>query len=396
MVELRPHQQKAVKQLSNGKVLVGGVGSGKTITSLAYYLETEAPKDIYVITTARKRESLEWEGDAAKLAIGQVEGESVAGILHVDSWNNIAKYTTIKDAFFIFDEQRIVGSGAWSKAFLRIVKNNRWVVLSATPGDTWLDYASLFIANGFYPNRSQFLERHAVFDRFSKFPKIKKWIEVERLEKYRNAILVEMPFERHTTRHTYNVPVDYDKDQYNRVAVDRWHIYEDRPLRDAAEMFAVMKRLVWSDISRLGELMKLYERHPRLIVFYNYDYELEILRGLVRTLDLPVAEWNGHRHIPVPDGDNWIYLVQYTAGAEAWNCITTNAIVFWSMNYSYKIWEQAKGRIDRMNTPYSDLHYYVMRSSSGLDNAVARALATKQSFNESKYYDKWGESDTIL
>lgn len=389
--KLYKHQLEALDKMRNGCILKGGVGTGKTITSLVYYMRNERPRDIYVITTARKRDSLDWQGEAASFGIGPDRDSSVAGVLTVDSWNNITRYLEVTDAFFIFDEQRLVGSGAWVKSFIKIVRRNRWILLSATPGDTWMDYIPVFVANGYYKNRTEFIRRHVVYSRFSKFPKVDHYVETGRLNKLRRQILVEMPYERHTVRHERLITVDYDRQLFDQVVKKRWHIYEERPIRDVGELFIVMRKLVNSDISRLGAVMQLFEKHPRLIVFYNFDYELEALRTLGRTLNVAVAEWNGHKHQDIPEGDKWIYLVQYTAGAEAWNCITTDAIVFYSLNYSHKIFEQSKGRIDRLNTPYTDLHYYILRSSSQIDNAIWKSLKTKETFSEGKYASKFGE-----
>lgn len=389
--ELKPHQRKAVDKLKNGRILYGGVGSGKTRTALHYYMEKEAPREIVVITTAKKRDSLDWEGEAASLGIGTRDGVSLAGVLTVDSWNNIGKYTGVKDAFFIFDEQRLVGSGAWTKSFLSIVKANRWILLSATPGDTWLDYIPVFVANGFYKNRTEFKREHVVYSSYSKFPKVERYVGVGRLVKYRNELLVHMPYTRKTVRISKDVKVDYDTEIFEKVVKKRWHVYENRPLKDVAELFRVMRLVVNTDGSRLAKLQSLMEQHPRLIVFYNFDYELDLLRSIVdvdqdRTADTPppvVAEWNGHKHEPIPDGDSWVYLVQYYAGAEGWNCTATDAMVFYSLNYSYKVTEQAKGRIDRMNTLYTELYYYFLISDSLIDKAIRKALLHKESFNES-------------
>lgn len=389
-IQLRRHQIEALGKMKNGCILKGGVGSGKTLTALSYYLKYEKPKDIYVITTAKKRDSLDWNREAASLAIGTSADASIAGVLTVDSWNNIGRYLDVRDAFFIFDEQRLVGSGAWVKGFIKISRSNRWVLLSATPGDTWMDYIPVFVANGYYKNRSEFINRHVVWSRFSKFPKIDRYVETGVLEKYRRSILVEMPYERHTKRHETTVPVDFPKDILSRVIEKRWHVYDDRPLRDVSELFIVMRKVVNSDYSRLGSLMKLTEKHPRLIIFYSFNYELDILRTMGSTLNIPMAEWNGQKHQDIPDTEKWIYLVQYTAGAEGWNCITTNAIAFYSLQYSYKIFEQAKGRIDRMNTPYVDLFYYVLRSSSAIDNMIWKVLKFKENFSEAKYAGKFG------
>ena len=383
-MELMPHQKKAVDQLSNGKILYGGVGTGKSLTALAYYLKAESPKDIYIITTAKKRDSLEWERDAAKLGIGPRVGATVAGRLVIDSWNNIGKYIGIEDAFFIFDEQRLVGSGAWVKSFLKIAKSNAWILLTATPGDTWLDYIPVFVANGLYKNATQFKREHVIYAHYVSFPKVLRYIGEGTLEKYRNMLLVEMPYIKHTTRNIQNVLVTYDQQKYNEIVNNRWNIFEERPIKDVSELFRTMRKLVNSDQSRVEALTDLLKKHPKIIVFYNFDYELEILRTFHWITK--VAEWNGHKKEPIPDNDSWIYLVQYIAGAEGWNCIETDCMVFWSLSYSWKNFEQAQGRIDRLNSPFKELYYYTFTSNSQIDKAVKKALGDKKIFNEGQFF----------
>jgi hypothetical protein len=378
-VLLYPHQEKAVRELSNGKILWGGVGTGKSRVALAYYLEKEAPRDVYVITTARKRDSLDWEGEFSSVGIGTERDATVAGILTVSSWNNLWKYDQVREAFFIFDEQRLVGSGEWTKNFLRIAKGNRWILLSATPGDTWLDYAPVFVANGFYKNRSEFKREHVVYNSFVKFPKVERYLGVGKLVRLRNSILVEMPYQRHTTRVSSRISVDYDKEFYEEVLKKRWHVYQNRPIRDVSELFTVVRRVVNSHPSRLDAVQKLLSTKPRIIVFYNFDYELETLRSLGTLVD--IAEWNGHKHEPVPSSDRWVYLVQYMAGSEAWNCVDTDTLCFYSLTYSYKMWAQAHGRIDRLNTPFDRLMYYYLVSNSSIDQGIWRALESKKDFN---------------
>lgn len=409
-VQLYPHQQEAIDQLANGKILWGDVGTGKSLTAMAYFFtkvckgvpgdsgSLRTPKDIYIITTAKKRDSLDWEKEASHFNITSDRECSVSGIqLTVDSWNNIGKYEGISGAFFIFDEQRLVGSGAWTKKFLKIAKHNEWILLTATPGDTWLDYIPVFIANGFYRNRTEFMREHVVFNTYAKFPKVDRYVGTGTLVKQRNDLLVHMPYQRHTKRHVMDVKVAYDEDAFKRVLEDRWHIYEERPIRDVAELFLVMRKVVNSDNSRLEAVRRLMQRHPRLIVFYNFDFELKMLRTLAGSWteddgngeiyvpgDIPVAEWNGHKHEPIPSGDRWVYLVQYVAGSEGWNCVSTNATAFYSLTYSYKNYHQAHGRIDRLNTPYEDLYYYNLVSDSIIDKAVMKSLRAKKSFQEAE------------
>lgn len=486
MTTLYPHQEDALYKLDNGRILWGGVGTGKSRVAIAYYARNEAPRDLYIITTAKKRDGLDWEKEASPYGIGKAKDATVAGVMTIDSWNNIGRYTDVKDAFFVFDEQRLVGSGAWTKAFEKIAKHNRWILLSATPGDTWLDYIPVFVANGFYANRTQFKREHVVYNHHAKFPKVERYVGVGKLIRLRNELLVEMPYVRHTTRRHETIRVEHDKERLHQAMVQRWNVFEERPIRDVAELFVVMRKIVNGDQSRLEAVQCLMQQHPKLIVFYNFDYELEMLRTLssqpgfeescspsiistssskemssptesgtttttpmksssfgtlssiktssrqhsrhekslkpssdqsstmtgngsrssssettfpdpeksrkndaiLRSLttkgspSFQVAEWNGHKHEEIPKTDRWVYLVQYTAGAEGWNCIETDTIVFFSLTYSYKMWHQAHGRIDRLNTPFRTLNYVSLLSDSVIDRAILKSLKAKQNFNE--------------
>ena len=405
-IQLYDYQINAVENMKNGCILCGGVGSGKSRTALAYYylqmggdpdaltgdsddmiMDDLKIKDLYIITTARKRDTLEWEGELAPFLLTTDENEKLySHKVVVDSWNNIKKYVNVKDAFFIFDEQRVVGYGTWTKSFLKITKNNKWILLSATPGDTWQDYMPVFIANGFYKNKTEFQKQHIIFSRFTKYPKVDRYVGIGRLIRLRKKILVNMDFSRQTVAHHETVKVRYDIQLYKDIIRNRWNIWEDRPIDNASEFCYALRKVVNSDVSRSVAVLEIVEKHPRAIIFYNYDYELDILKNLVYGVDVEIAEWNGHKHQPIPECEKWVYLVQYNAGCEGWNCIKTDTIIFYSQNYSYKVMAQASGRIDRLNTPFIDLYYYHLKSSSGIDLAISRALNTKKKFNEGKFY----------
>ena len=383
-LDLRPHQEKAIAQLSNGKILHGGTGSGKSRTILGYYEKNESGRDIYIITTAKKRNSLDWEEEALLIGVSTNPELTRYGTLTVDSWNNVKKYVDVKDAFFIFDEHKAIGSGVWAKSFVKIAKRNRWVVLSATPGDVWMDYIPVFVANGYYKNPTEFKEKHVIFAPYTKFPLVKGYRGEHRLIGLRNEVLVEMPFARHTTRYVNWVDVEYDKAVIQNTIKTRWNPYTDEPCRDISELWRVLRRITNTHPSRLEWVEKLISTHKRLIVFYNFNYELEILRELAHIPGVEYAEYNGMVKQPVPDSDSWVYIVQYVAGAEAWNCTSTNAICFHSLTYSYKNLEQAKGRIDRMDTDFEELYYYILRSDSLTDLKVKDSLGRKEDFNEAK------------
>lgn len=403
-IELRDYQIAAIKKMRNGCILNGGVGSGKSRTALAYYYlenggdlsfaDTEyipmgdPPEDLYIITTARKRDTHEWEGELSPFLLStDPEINLYSNKVIIDSWNNIKKYQDVKGAFFIFDEQRVIGSGVWVKAFLKITKSNKWILLSATPGDTWTDYIPVFVANNFYKNRTEFIREHVIYSRFSKFPKVDRYINTGRLIRLRNKILVDMDFERPTTQYHTDFWCKYDVSAYKEVGKTRWNPYKNQPIINAAELCYIWRRIVNSDVSRQSAVLDIIEDHPKVITFYNFDYERDILLNLFNGISTNIAEWNGHKHQEIPDTDNWIYLVQYTAGCEGWNCVKTDTIIFYSQNYSYKVMEQACGRIDRMNTPYKKLYYYHLKSRAPIDMAISKAVKAKKKFNERRFVD---------
>lgn len=398
------YQLDAIRKMHNGCILCGGVGSGKSRTSLAYYYSRMGgdlydtskkfsmmthPKDLYIITTARKRDTAEWSVDMAPFLLSpHPDANEYDNQVIVDSWNNIEKYVNVKDSFFIFDEQRVVGYGKWAKTFIKIARNNEWILLSATPGDKWEDYMAVFIANGFYRNKSEFEYYHIVYNPRTTFPQVLQYINVELLIQHRDELLVDMDFKRKTISHHEEIAVRYDGELITQVIKTRQNL-EGEPIENAAQFCSVLRQITFSDESRVVALLELIEKHPTAIIFYNYDFELDILKSIDYGDDVEIAEWNGHKHEPVPTSSKWVYLVNYAAGAEGWNCITTDTIIFYSQNYSWRIMNQAQGRIDRLNTPYMNLWYYHLVSRSPIDRAITRALRAKGKFNEGRFYESF-------
>lgn len=400
-VNLYEHQKRAVDRMRSGCILCGGVGTGKSRTALAFYVRHICDGDytrkgskgriflsrkipLYIITTARKRDTAEWEQELSHFLLSTTE-ESLAPVV-VDSWNNIGKYSGIKHAFFIFDEHHLVGTGSWAKTFVKIAKENKWVVLTATPGDVWMDYWAVFVANGYYKNITDFRNQHVVYKRFAKFPKIERYVGIRKLERLRDETLIFMDYKKEATRHHSYVKVGYDEKEYSIIFKDKWNPTEKRPIESVSEGCYLLRRIVNSDSRRIECVRNILSNHPRSIIFYNFDYELEMLRTMCDQDGIIFSEWNGHRHEPIPNGNAWVYLVQYIAGAEGWNCVETDTIIFYSQTYSYKTLEQACGRIDRLNTPFTDLYYYHIFSESSVDMAIKRCLKNKRIFNERAFY----------
>lgn len=397
---LDDYQLEAVKEMHTGCILCGGVGSGKSRTALAYFYSQNGgdldvspvypmhdPKDLYIITTARKRDTYEWEGELAPFLLSpKPEDNHYDNKVVIDSWNNITKYTEVENAFFIFDEQRVVGKGTWVKSFLKIAKRNEWFLLSATPGDTWSDYIPVFIANGFYRNRTDFSQQHIVWARGVKYPKVDRYLDTGRLIRLRRRVLVDMNYHRPTVRHHEYISTEYDHIYYKTLMRTRFNPETEEPFNSASDLCFALRKVPNIDDSRQQAVLDLFEKScGRVIIFYNFDYELEILRNLPYGKGVKVAEWNGHKHQPIPESSRWIFLVQYAAGSEGWNCVLTDTIIFYSASYSYKMMQQAAGRIDRRNTPYRDLYFYHLQSHAAIDIAISRALKRKKKFNESVF-----------
>lgn len=398
-INLDEKQKDALKRMKNGCILCGGVGSGKSRTSLAYYyiqnggdinlsefVYMSSPKDLYIITTAKKRDTLEWEEEMIPFKISTKPNLSLySHKVIVDSWNNIGKYSGVENSFFIFDEQRVVGYGKWVQAFLKIAKHNDWILLTATPGDTWSDYIPVFIANGFFKNKTEFVRNHIMYSRMCKYPKIDRYLNTYRLKTFRDKILVKMDYESPAEKHHIDVDVSYDKALYREVVKTRFDIFQNKPLKNAAEFCYLLRKIVNSDPSRELSILEIAERTDRIIIFYSFDYELDILRNINYGPGFVIAEWNGHKHQPIPDTDKWIYLVQYSSGCEGWNCTTTDTMIFYSQHYSYKVLTQAAGRIDRRTTNYKDLYYYHLKSRSSIDVSISRAIENKKIFSETGF-----------
>ena len=402
-IELYAHQQEALNKLHNGAILNGTVGSGKSITGLAYYftkvcdgdlstLKMGKPIDIYIITTAMKRDKKEWDDECSRYLLSTDANKCYHGVkVTIDSWNNIKKYEGVSDAFFLFDEQRVVGNGAWVKAFLKITKVNQWILLSGTPGDSYMDYIPVFLANGFYKNRTEFIRNHVIYKRYLKYPAVERFVGTKKLAYLREKVLIDMNFKRSTVAHHETIIVPYDVDIYQQLLKTRWNSYESRPVETPAELCYLLRKTVNSDYRRLEALSELLMAHSRSIIFFNHTYEVELIMELCKSLDIPCARWDGKKHEPIPNTKRWAYIVQYAAGDSGWNCIDTDTVIFYSQSYSYKSTVQAAGRIDRLNTPFTDLYFFHLRSNAGIDRAIYSALKRKKEFNATRYIKKLDE-----
>lgn len=405
--KIKPYQQDAVDRMHNGCLLNTGTGSGKSFMSILYYWTKvcdgvytddefkpmKNPRPLLIITTPKKRDEKEWDKDLAPFLLSSddnLNSWSDVAKVTIDSWNNIKKYVNYIGHFVIFDENCLASWGTWTKSFLKIAKKNRWILLTATSGDSWTDWLPVFIANGYFKNKTEFRNNHVEYNPYTRYPSIKAYHNVGKLIKYRNEIVVKVKVPHDAIQIHKDILCEYDSDAEKMCLRKRWNPFEDRPLRDATEMAVVMRRIAFSDVSRIETVYKLHtEKHPRIIIFYDYNFELDALIEMCEEYGFNYAQWNGHKHESIPDTNHWLYLVQYTAGNSAWNCTTCSTMIFFNNNYSYKKMTQAAGRIDRMNTPFKELYYYHLTSNSFIDKRIKSSLKQKKDFNEMREFRRY-------
>lgn len=374
-ISMYEYQLEAIDKLQSGMILWGNVGSGKSRTSLYFYCKNYSNKKLLIITTAQKRNNGEWLEECKVFGLKPI----------IDSWNNIRKYEKYENCFIIFDEDHLTGYGAWSKTFIKMAKCNDWLVLTGTPGDNYSEFMTVFIAKGWYKNKRDFEENHVIYSRYSKYPKVDRYINQGLLEKHRRDILVKMFVEKRPRVHKEIVITQYDISKYKKAYKEK-RDENNKPFKNATAFCLYLRKICNEDESKIVKVRELLLKHNKVIIFYNYIYEKEILLKLLKTMKtFNVGEYNGQHHDDIPIGERWAYLCQYTAASEGWNCLLCDTMIFFSMSYSYKAMEQAAGRINRVNTPYKDLYYYYLRTTSGIDLSINRALSTKRNFNESTF-----------
>lgn len=374
-ISMYEYQLEAIDKLQSGMILWGNVGSGKSRTSLYFYCKNYSNKKLLIITTAQKRNNGEWLEECKVFGLKPI----------IDSWNNIRKYEKYENCFIIFDEDHLTGYGAWSKTFIKMAKCNDWLVLTGTPGDNYSEFMTVFIAKGWYKNKRDFEENHVIYSRYSKYPKVDRYINKGLLEKHRRDILVKMFVEKHPRVHKEIVITQYDISKYKKAYKEK-RDENNKPFKNATAFCLYLRKICNEDESKIVKVRELLLKHNKVIIFYNYIYEKEILLKLLKTMKtFNVGEYNGQHHDDIPIGERWAYLCQYTAASEGWNCLLCDTMIFFSMSYSYKAMEQAAGRINRVNTPYKDLYYYYLRTASSIDLSINRALSTKRNFNESTF-----------
>ena len=207
--------------------------------------------------------------------------------------------------------------------------------------------------------------------------------------KFKKEILVNMDDDKATKQWHIDLTCSYDPVLYNAYADSRWNFEEDMPIMNASKLVYMLRKVCNSDPSRLEKLYEICQSHPKLIIFYQFDYERDLITCMLSFKGIPYAEYNGHIHQPIPTGDRWAYVV-HLSSSEGWNCIETDTVVFYSLSYSYRAYVQACGRTDRRTTPFQDLYYYRLKSASKIDKAIMDAHRRKKKFNEANWVKKQG------
>ncbi|WP_368076685.1 SNF2-related protein [Clostridium tyrobutyricum] len=132
-------------------------------------------------------------------------------------------------------------------------------------------------------------------------------------------------------------------------------------------------------VNQLKDILESTE--DRIIIFYNFNKELEIIKKLCEKLDKPISIING----AVKDLDNFnqynnsITLVQYQAGAMGHNLQKSNKIIYFSLPLQSELFEQSKKRIHRIGQEKTCFYWYLITQNS-IEEQIYQTLKERRDY----------------
>lgn len=125
----------------------------------------------------------------------------------------------------------------------------------------------------------------------------------------------------------------------------------------------------------------LESTNDRLIVFYNFNSELERLKEICEKFDKPTSEVNGAKHdlTNYNDCDNSVTLVQYQAGSMGINLQLSNKIIYFTPPLSSELFEQSKKRIHRIGQNHPCFYYQL---KCGIEEKIYGTLAMRKDYTD--------------
>lgn len=127
----------------------------------------------------------------------------------------------------------------------------------------------------------------------------------------------------------------------------------------------------------------------RLIVFYNYNAELEALKRICDTLKRPYSQVNGQVKdlYAYENENNSITLIQYQAGAKGLNLQKANKIIYFTLTDKCEDWMQSQKRIHRIGQDKT-CFYYILMCKGSIEEDVYSALQRGTDFTDELFLEK--------
>lgn len=121
----------------------------------------------------------------------------------------------------------------------------------------------------------------------------------------------------------------------------------------------------------------------RLIVFYNFNAELELLKRIAASLDRPISEVNGQTKdlTAYEQEDNSITFIQYQAGAMGLNLQKANKIIYFTLTDKSELFEQSKKRIHRIGQE-QPCFYYILMCKGSVEEVILQTLEMRKDFTD--------------
>ena len=437
-MRLFDYQQQIVdEKYEDSKALFMQMGTGKTFVSMAFFEKSERAK-LLVVCLATKVD--DWNRDLTdELGLDEVvslnkgtkknrelmEDAQYLVISFESSWRLDKELVAWvdDDTYIIVDEShKIKNPSSKVGKFMRKLgaKTDYKTILTGTPqSNGYIDYYNQFHFLGYLDmNQTNFKKRYAITQmmQYGAGPIFQEIIG------YRNTEELDEMIHNHSVFYDRKlddeelpdeIPVYFPSyPKYRKISNDKVYEFKDGTLEiyDTLGAGVMLQRQLASgyiskggntevlDKSKLDWMRDFLEGYDeRVVVFYNYNAELEQLKQLLERLDRPYSEYNGHRKDlrAFQESSEGVVLANYGSASTGINdFVIASTMVMYSLTTSYIDFEQAKKRIDRIGQTKKPLFYFLIMKGT-IDARVYHSLQEGKDFDERMYaeHEGWNVGD---
>ncbi|MBL0992197.1 MAG: DEAD/DEAH box helicase [Escherichia coli] len=396
-MKLFDYQKEAIENFESKPLNLSDVGTGKSYMSIGSYVKSECSK-LLIICLAPKVNDFVEDSEIFNLNVTALNKgtkknkellseSNLVAISFESSWRltELNKWVD-KDTFIIIDESHkvSVSKSKVTKFVMGLSKRAKYNYLcTATPVsngklENW--YPQLFISNVFRKPKKEF-EQLFVIKQMRQMGSMR----FMQITGYRNEHLLEQMIDEASVKYKRDkgyLPEDYvyktkKPAMYNKLKKSR--LYKDdndlrveldnssklfNSLRQVSHGFlnGISKQVSKEPFERLDAILETHN-NERVVIFYNYKWEAEMLKQLLDKLKRPYGEYNGSVKDlkPFKNNDNGVVLAQYKSASTGINdFVISNVMVFNSMPLSSTEYLQAKGRTDRHGQDKTPLYYHIV------------------------------------